>query len=93
MAHLSLGYVNFTRSAKTKKLQPAIEELKTAAALLAANPELQGQALYYLGYAYESGYPANHRAAIEALTKATSLPSSWKAQAADLLAKVKRAAR
>ena len=61
MAHLSLGYVNFTRSAKTKKLQSAIEELKTAAGLLAANPELQGQALYYLGYAYESGYPANHR--------------------------------
>ena len=92
MAHLSLGYVNFTRSAKSKKLQPAIDELKTAADLLAANPELQGQALYYLGYAYESGYPANHRGAIEALTKATSLQSSWKAQAADLLAKVKRAA-
>ncbi len=93
MAHLSLGYVNFTRAAasKTKKLQPAIDELKTAADLLAANPELQGQALFYLAYAYESGYPANHKAAAEALTKASSLQSSWKTQADDLLAKVKNA--
>jgi hypothetical protein len=93
MAHLSLGYVNFTRAvaAKTKKLQPAIDELKTAADLLVANPELQGQALFYLAYAYESGYPANHKAAAEALTKASSLPSSWKTQADDLLAKVKNA--
>jgi hypothetical protein len=95
MAHLSLGYVTFTRAvaAKSKKLQPAIDELKTAGDLLAANPELQGQALYYLGYAYESGAPVNHKAAIEALSKAASLQSSWKPQADDLLAKVKKAAK
>jgi tetratricopeptide (TPR) repeat protein len=94
MAHLSLGYLNFTRAAasKSKKLGPAIDELKTAADLLGANPELQGQALYYLAYAYESGYPANHRAAIDALSKATSLQSSWKSQAEELLGKVKKAA-
>jgi tetratricopeptide (TPR) repeat protein len=94
MAHLSLGYLNFTRaaSAKSKKLGPAIDELKTAADLLGANPELQGQALYYLAYAYESGYPANHRGAIDALSKATSLQSSWKPQAEELLGKVKKAA-
>jgi tetratricopeptide (TPR) repeat protein len=94
MAHLSLGYLNFTRAAgsKSKKLGPAIEELKTAADLLAANPELQAQALYYLAYAYESGYPANHRAAMDALSKAASLQSSWKPQAEELLGKVKKAA-
>jgi hypothetical protein len=93
MAHLTLGYVTFTRAAagKSKKLGPAIDELKTAADLLAANPELQGQALFYLAYAYESGYPANHRGAMDALTKAVSLQSSWKPQADDLLAKVKKA--
>jgi tetratricopeptide (TPR) repeat protein len=93
MAHLSLGYITFTRAvaAKSKKLGPAIDELKTAADLLGANPELQGQALYYLGYAYESGAPVNHKGAIEALDKAASLQSSWKAPADDLLAKVKKA--
>jgi len=93
MAHLSLGYVTFTRAVagKSKKLGPAIDELKTAADLLGANPELQGQALFYLAYAYESGYPANHRGAMDALTKAVSLQSSWKPQADDLLAKVKKA--
>jgi len=95
MAHLSLGYVEFTRAAtsKSKKLGPAIEDLKTAADLLDANPELQAQSLYYLGYAYESGYPANHRGAIEVLSKAAALQSSWKSQADDLLGKVKKAAK
>jgi len=94
MAHLSLGYVSFTKAAtsKSKKLGPAIEELKTAADLLGGNPELQAQALYYLAYAYESGYPANHRGAMDALTKASSLQSSWKSQADELLSKVKKAA-
>ncbi|MGO8735932.1 MAG: tetratricopeptide repeat protein [Terriglobia bacterium] len=94
MAHLSLGYVAFTRAvtSKTKKmLQPAIDELKVAADLLGANPELQGQALYYLAYAYESGYPANHRGAAEALNRAVLLQSSWRTQANDLLSKVKKA--
>jgi tetratricopeptide (TPR) repeat protein len=94
IAHLSLGYALFARAvaAKSKKLGAATDELKTAADLLGANPDLQGQALYYLGYAYESGYPANHKAAIEALSKAASLQSRWKAPADDLLAKVKKAA-
>jgi tetratricopeptide (TPR) repeat protein len=94
MAHLTLGYVTFTRevTSRSKKLGPAIDELKTAGDLLAANPELQGQAYYYLGYAYESGAPVNHRGAIEALSKAAELQSSWSAPAKDLLAKVKKAA-
>jgi len=93
MAHLSMGYVSFTRAAtsRSKKLGPAVEELKTAADLLGANPELQAQALYYLAYAYESGYPANHHGAIDALTKASGLQSSWKSQADELLSKVKKA--
>jgi TPR repeat protein len=95
MAHLSLGFVTFMRAgaAKVKKLGPAIDELKTAADLLGANPELQGQALYYLAYAYESGAPVNHKAAIEALSKAASLQSSWKAPADELLAKIKKATK
>jgi len=92
MAHLSLGFALFTREAKTKKLGQAIDELKTAADLLGGNPQLQGQALYYTGYAYESGTPVNHKAAIEALSKASSLQSTWKAPADDLLGKVKKAA-
>ena len=71
---------------------PAIEELKTAVDLLANNPELQGQALYYLAYAYESGSPVNHKAALEALGKAASLQTSWKPQAEELLGRVKKAA-
>jgi tetratricopeptide (TPR) repeat protein len=94
MAHLSLGYATMLRlgAAKSKKLAPAIDELKTAADLLGANPELQGQDLYYLGYAYESGAPVNHKGAIEALSKAANLQSSWKTPAGDLLARVKKAA-
>ena len=93
MAHLSLGYVTFTRAAAagSKKMGPTIDELKTAADLLGANPELQGQALYYLAYAYESGYPANHRGAMDALSKAVTLQSSWKAPAYELLDKVTKA--
>lgn len=92
MAHLTMGYVYFTRAGKTKKLKPAIDELKTAVDLLDGNPELQGQTLYYLAYAYESGIPANHRAAIDALSKGTTLQTSWKPQIDDLLGKVKKAA-
>lgn len=93
MARLTLGYIAFARAGKSHKVAPAIEELKAAADLLEGNPELQAQALYYLGSAYENIYPANHPAAIEALTRASNLPSSWQGQARELLAKVKRAAR
>jgi len=93
MAHLTLGYVQFVKAGKTRKVAPAIQELKSAADLLGANPELQGQALFYLGSAYEYEYPANHPGAIDVLTKASSLPCSMQAQARDLLAKVKKAAK
>jgi len=96
MAHLTLGYAAFvkaTQGTQTKKLEPAITELQTAANLLDTNPPVQGQALYYLAYAYERGYPANHRGAIEALSKAETLPGPFQAQAKDLLAKVRAAAK
>lgn len=93
MAHLTLGYAALNRAEKTGKLVPAIEELKLAGGLLEANPALQGQALYYLAFAYERGYPANHRAALEALNKAVSMPGPFQGQAQALLAKVKAAAK
>jgi tetratricopeptide (TPR) repeat protein len=92
-AHLTLAGIAFQRGIKTKKVAPAIQEFKTAIDLLNANPELQGRALFYLGWAYEAGTPANHRGAIEALTRAVSLATSWQAQAQDLLTKVKAVAR
>jgi tetratricopeptide (TPR) repeat protein len=91
MAHLTLGYAAFVRAQRTLKLTPAIDELKVASNLLDGNPALQGQALYYLAYAYEDGVPANHRAAMEALNKAVTLPGPFQAQAQALLAKVKAA--
>jgi tetratricopeptide (TPR) repeat protein len=93
MAHLTLGYTTFVKAGKSKKLQPAIDELKMAGDLLDGNPALQGQAYYYLGYAYESGYPANHRGAIDALTKAAALPGPLQGPAQDLLTKVRAAAK
>jgi tetratricopeptide (TPR) repeat protein len=91
LAHATLGYVAFLKGSKTRKLAPAIQEFKTAIDLLGSNPELQGRTLYYLGYAYEVIFPANHDGAIEALDRAANLQTSWKDQAADLLAKVKKA--
>lgn len=91
-SHLTLGYVAYLKNAKTKRLGPAIQEFKTAADLLAASPELLGRTLFYLAYAYETIYPANHRGAIDALTRAVSVQSPWQAQAQDLLGKVRKAA-
>jgi tetratricopeptide (TPR) repeat protein len=93
LAHLTLGYVAFLGAAKTKKVAPAIEELKAAADLLDSNPELQGKALYLLGSAYEFQYPPNHKLAIDALTRAANLPSGFSSAAQDLLAKVRAAAK
>lgn len=93
MAHLTLGYVEFTKAGKNRRVAPAIKDLKAAVDLLGANAELQGQALFFLGNAYEYEYPANHAAAIDVLTKASSLPCSMQGQASDLLAKVKKAAK
>ena len=89
MAHLTLGDAALVRAQKSGKLVPAIDELKTASNLLDANPALQGQALYYLAFAYELGYPANHPAAAAALNKAVALPGPFQAQAKALLAKVR----
>jgi len=93
MAHLTLGYIAFLKSAKTKKLTPAIEEFKTAVNSLQNDPAHLGEAEYFLGYAYEAGYPANHQGAMEALTKSADLPSRFQSQAKDLLAKVKKAVK
>src|SRR5262249_52940237 len=92
LAHITLGYIDFQRAAKTRKVAPAIQELTTAVGLLNGNPELQGKALFFLGNAYEFEYPPNHRSAIDALTKAASLPSGFQGQSRDLLAKVRQAA-
>ena len=93
MAHLTLGYAAFMRAQKTKKLQPAIDELKAASDNLDGNPALEGQALYYLAYAYELGFPANHRGALEALNKAVTLPGPFQGQSQALLTKVKAAVK
>jgi tetratricopeptide (TPR) repeat protein len=93
IANLTLGYAALARAERTTRLAPAIEELKTASNLLEGNPALQGQALYYLAFAYERGYPANHRAALEALNKAVTLPGPFQDQARGLLAKVRAATR
>lgn len=92
LAHLTLGYVAFQKGSKTKKVAPAIEEFKKAVDLLGANPQLQGRALFYLGYAFEVLYPPSHKGAIDALTRSVALASPWQAQAQDLLGKVKKAA-
>jgi len=90
MAHLTLGYVNFQKAAlaKTRKVAPAIQELKAAVDLLSGNP-LQGAALYYLANAYEYQVPPSHHDALDALNKAVAIQSPWQAPARDLLAKVK----
>ena len=92
LAHLTLGYVGFLRNEKTRKVAPAIAEFKAAADLLAANPELQGKALYFLGSAYEFQYPPNHKLAIDALSRGASVQSGFRGASQDLLAKVKKAA-
>jgi hypothetical protein len=92
MAHLTLGYAALKRSPQTMKTLPAINELKLAAPLLADNPTLQEEAYFFLGNAYEIGTP-NHRAALDALNKAVSLPGPMQGQATALLAKVKAAVK
>jgi tetratricopeptide (TPR) repeat protein len=93
LAHFTIGLVDFQKAGKTRKVAPAITELKTASELASANPELQCEALFYLASAYENQYPANHPAAIAALNKAVTLPGTYKSQAQSLLAQVKAAAK
>ena len=66
----------------------AIKEFKTAADLAKGSPGLEGRALYYLGFAYESQAPADHHGARAALTEAAQLQSPWQGEAQKLLAKI-----
>jgi hypothetical protein len=87
-AHFTLGAIAQQRGAATRKLAPAIKEFKTAADLAKGNPGLEGRALYYLGFAYESTAPADHHGARAALTEAAQLQSPWQGEAQKLLAKI-----
>ena len=93
IAHMTLGYAALAKAQKTTKFAPIIDELKNAGNLLEGNPGLQGQALYYLAFAYEKQSPANHHAALDVLNKAVTLPGPFQSQAQALLAKVKAAAK
>ncbi|HMD86813.1 MAG TPA: hypothetical protein VKO18_19155 [Terriglobia bacterium] len=93
IAHLVLGYSALMKAGKNAKMAPITDELKTASDLLGPSPALQGQALYYLAFAYEKQYPPNHPAAMGALNKAVTLPGPFQSQAQGLLAKVKAAAK
>jgi tetratricopeptide (TPR) repeat protein len=93
LAHFALGIVEYSKATKNKsrRIGPAVEDLKTAGDLLSANPALQGGALYYLGSAYEYMYPPNHHLAADALERSSSIEGAWQKPAEDLLAKVKKA--
>ena len=91
MARLTLGFLDLEKTSPSHRTAPAIKEFQQAAELLKANPELQGQAYYFLGYAYEDLYPADHRSAMTALEHAASLHCSVQGQARELLEKVRRA--
>ncbi len=93
MALLTLGYIELERTSQSHRTAPAIKDFQRAADLLKANPELQGQAYYLLGYAYENLYPADHRKAAVALEQAASIHCSVQARARELLQRVKSAIR
>ncbi|MCL5669745.1 MAG: hypothetical protein M1423_00350 [Acidobacteria bacterium] len=88
MANLTLGYIDLVRNASSHRVAGAVRELAKAAPLLSADPELQGQAYYLLGFSYETLYPAQHREAYAALKQAVKIPSSTQAKARELLARV-----
>jgi tetratricopeptide (TPR) repeat protein len=90
MAHLTLGYLDLVKQANSHRVEGAIREFEEAAELLTADPELQGQAYYFLGFSYESLYPADHRKALAALERAVQLRSSTQARARELLVKVRQ---
>lgn len=91
LAHATLGYVALTEGSASHHVAPAIKEFETAVDLLASNPQLQARTLYFLGYANEVLYPPHHHSAADALTKCIALDTPWKAQAEELLEKVKKA--
>ncbi|HET9178989.1 MAG TPA: hypothetical protein VFQ24_11590 [Terriglobia bacterium] len=93
MAHLTLGYLALAKTGASHHTAGAIRELQQAANLLSANPELQGQAYYFLGYSYEANYPPEHRQAMTALQHAIAIQNSMQGQARELLAKIKSVAQ
>lgn len=90
MAHLTLGYLDLVKYTNSHRVEGAVREFEEAAGLLTADPELQGQAYYLLGFSYESLYPPDHRKALAALERAVRLRSSMQARARELLAKVRQ---
>lgn len=93
MAHLTLGYLTLAKTGASHRTAGAIRELQQAANLLSTNPELQGQAYYFLGYSYEANYPPEHRQAMTALQHAIAVQNSMQGQARELLAKIKSVAQ
>jgi len=93
MAHLTLGYLALAKTGASHRTAGAISELQKGSGLLTANPELQGQAYYFLGYSYEANYPPEHRQAMAALQHALTIQNSMQGQARELLAKIKSVAR
>ncbi len=92
MAHLTLGYLDLVKNARSHHVSGAVKEFKQAAELLTSDPELQGQAYYLLGFSYETLYPAQHHLALRALEQAVKIQSSTQGKARELLAKVRRVA-
>jgi len=93
MAHLTLGYLDLVKNVNSHRVAGAVHEFEKAANLLTADPELQGQAYYLLGFSYETLYPPEHRSALAALDHAVKLQSSTQGKARELLAKVRQAVR
>jgi tetratricopeptide (TPR) repeat protein len=92
MAHLTLGFLALQKTGASHHTDTAIKELKQAAELLSAIPELQGEAYYFLGYSYEADYPPQHRSAMAALEQNIKIQNSMQGQARALLAKIKSVA-
>lgn len=93
MAHLTLGFLYLAKTGTSHRTAGAIEELRQATELLKANPELQGEAYYFLGYSDEADYPPRHRDAEIALEHAEKIKNSMQGKARELLAKIREATR
>ena len=93
MAHLTLGFLDLSKTGASHRTAGAIKELRQAADLLKANPELQGEAYYFLGYSYEAYYPPRHQEAEDALKQAEGIQNSMQGKARELLAKIRQATR
>ncbi|HKT11006.1 MAG TPA: hypothetical protein VJW77_04195 [Terriglobia bacterium] len=93
MAHLTIGFLDLQKTGAAHHTAGAIRQLKQAAELLSAIPELQGEAYYFLGYSYEADYPPQHRLAMAALENAIKIQNSMQGQARELLAKIRSVAQ